>query len=187
MSPRARPLLIGAVCLALVWAGVVALRAFARTQATTAASVAAWIDATPVPAAGSPERAAYLADLTDRVNRLRGPDRMDAGLETRLRATFAALSDAEQSAYLDATLPKGFDQLMLVLNAMDPAERRRMVDEAQRRIAEEGGPPPELSGPQLERIVDEGMRSYLSDANAQTKLDLQPLVEQMQASLQRRK
>ena len=97
------------------------------------------------------------------------------------------LNDAEQQAYLDATLPRGFDELMLALNAMDPDERRRMVDEASRRIDEQGGPPPELSDDQVQQIVDQGMKSYLSSANAQTKLDLQPLVEQMQANLQRRK
>ena len=184
VSPRARPLLIAAVTLTSLWAGVVGLRVLARSQATTSASVQAWLAEHPLPAA---DRQAYLDELAERVNRLRGSDRMDAGLERELRGVFRALNEAEQQAYLDATLPRGFDELMLALNAMDPDERRRMVDEASRRIDEQGGPPPELSDDQVQQIVDQGMKSYLSSANAQTKLDLQPLVEQMQANLQRRK
>ena len=167
-----------------VWAGVWGLRIFARTQVTTSASVQAWLADHPLP---EKDRGAYLDALAGQVNRLRGSERMNAPLELGLRAVFAQLADAEQQAYLDATLPRGFDELMLALNAMDPDERRRMVDEASRRIDDQGGPPPELSDAQVQQIVDQGMKSYLSSANAQTKLDLQPLVEQMQANLQRRR
>lgn len=175
---------MAAVVLSCLWAGVMGLRALARGQATTSASVQAWMADHPLP---PDDRSGYLDELAERVNRLRGSDRMDADLERELRTLFGQLNDAEKQAYLDATLPRGFDELMLALNAMPPDERRRVVDEAARRIDEQGGPPPELSDTQLQQIVDQGMKSYLSSANAQTKLDLQPLVEQMQANLQRRR
>ncbi len=183
-APRTRPLVIAALVLAGLWGGVLGLKSLARGQATTAASVRAWLAQHPLPPA---DRGAYLDQLAGQINRLSGADRLDRGLERDLRGVFGRLSSAQQQAYLDATLPRGFDALMLALNAMPPEERRRMVAQATRRLGEQGGPPPELDDAQVQQIVDQGMKSYLSVANAQTKLDLQPLVQQMQAALQRRR
>ena len=41
-----------------------------------------------------------------------------------------------------------------------------------------------LSDANLKRMVDEGMKTFIRDANADTKLDLQPLIEQMQNIMQ---
>ena len=43
------------------------------------------------------------------------------------------------------------------------------------------GRPPDAH---IAKIVDQGMRSFYSEANAEVKLDLSPLIEQMQRNLQ---
>ena len=35
-----------------------------------------------------------------------------------------------------------------------------------------------------QRVIDQGLKSFYSDASADTKLDLAPLIEQMQRNLQ---
>ena len=35
-----------------------------------------------------------------------------------------------------------------------------------------------------QRVIDQGLKSFYTDANADTKLDLAPLIEQMQRNLQ---
>ena len=91
----------------------------------------------------------------------------------------------EQDQYLDRTLPQGFEQMMQAINEMSREQRRALVNEALRDMNEEiaRGTPRREDLP-MQRIIDEGMRSYLSDASAEAKLDLQPLIQRMQAVLQ---
>ena len=73
---------------------------------------------------------------------------------------------------------------------MTPAKRKQVVNRAMadlNRVREElGRQDAEGSVPDqaLKRIIDEGMKSFISDASAETKLDLQPLIEQMQSIMQ---
>jgi hypothetical protein len=102
------------------------------------------------------------------------------------------MTDAERDRYLDLTLPKGLHQMMEAFNEMKPAERKRLVNRAladlERLRAEaideeiETG----LSDSQFQRMVDEGMKSFYSEASASVKIDLQPVIEQVQAIMQAR-
>ncbi len=54
------------------------------------------------------------------------------------RNFFRELTPDEQGAFLDATLPTGFKQMMESFNRMDPAKRKAFVERAVR--ADEGAP-----------------------------------------------
>jgi hypothetical protein len=49
----------------------------------------------------------------------------------------------------------------------------------------EAGPPPALGDDKTaQKIIDEGFKSFYSEASAETKMDVAPLIEQMQKNMQ---
>ena len=187
---RARVWIGGCVALAAVWAVALGAMAWARSAAVTAEDVLLLVESQPLADLAPGDRAARLEQLADRVNRLPLEARRDEALQRALRDEFLAMTDAERSAYLDRTLPRGMTQMMDAINAMSPDKRRQMVDEALAQMRRDRSDPEvqrferEVDEQTLQRIVDEGLRSYLRDASAQSKLDLQPLIEQMQVNMQ---
>ena len=176
---RRRPISIIAAAVAGIWVIVAGVTWAARAAETTPADVRAFLDGADPAAPG------FVDDLSRRVNRLPPGSRFDDGLGRDLRDAFAAMDADQRAAYLDATLPRGFDQMMEAINAMPGDERRKLVDGALARLEEDLGQdrPEELDDASLSKIVDEGMKSYLSDTSAEAKLDLQPLVAKMQEVL----
>lgn len=182
-----RPWLAAALGIAALWVAFAGFSALTAGWETTPETVLAQVEAQPLKTAA--DRDANLRALADSVNRLPGAARMNPDLGEALRREFETMTPQEQTLYLDLTLPRGFEELMLAFNAMEGPERRRIVSEAAARMDEEmaraGGRPPEgLDEGQLQRVVDQGMKAFLSDASAETKLDLQPLVHRMQGVMQ---
>jgi hypothetical protein len=48
----------------------------------------------------------------------------------------------------------------------------------------EGDQGPKEDDPNMQKMIQEGMRAFYSDANADVKMDFSPLIEQMQKNLQ---
>jgi hypothetical protein len=69
---------------------------------------------------------------------------------------------------------------------MDPVRRKQIVSDALARMKEhEGeGPPPGADSKIAQQVIDQGLKSFYRDADADVKLDLAPLIEQMQRNLQ---
>ena len=122
------------------------------------------------------------------INRLTFEERQKVQRDGSTHGFFKSLTPAEQEAFLDATLPSGFKQLMDSFNKMDPAKRKQIVERALDDMKKhEGEPPPPGQNEKLaQHVVDQGLRSFYKDANADMKLDLAPLIEQMQKNLQGR-
>ena len=125
-------------------------------------------------------------ELARRVNALSFDERQKLRFDRSMRLAFEQMTDEERSRYLDLTLPGGMKQMMEAFNQMPIAKRKQLVnramndltrvqDEASREDLEKA-----FSDRNIKKIVEEGLKSYMSDANASTKLDIQPLIEQMQ-------
>jgi hypothetical protein len=74
-------------------------------------------------------------------------------------------------------------------NKMDPVKRKQIVNDALERMKDNPGPGGAPSGKDAviaQHVIDQGLKSFYRDANADVKLDLAPLVEQMQINLQHR-
>ena len=177
---RRRPISVIAAAVAAIWVAVAGATWAARAAETTPADVRAFL------ADADPADAGFVDALSARVNRLPPGSRFDRGLGDDLRGAFAQMSPDQRATYLDATLPRGFDQMMDAINAMPSEERKRLVEDALANMERDlgRGRPEELDDASMAKIVDEGMKSYLSDTSAEAKLDLQPLVSKMQEILQ---
>ena len=104
------------------------------------------------------------------------------------------MTDAEKGAFIEATLPTGFKQMITAFEQQPEERRRRSIDEALRRLREtseqtpdafrspESGTnrPPPLS-PELEaKVRTLGLKSFYSQSSAQTKAELAPVLEELQ-------
>jgi hypothetical protein len=188
---RRRIWIIGSGILAAVWLVAVAAIAFARSQAVTADKVIAFVEMTDLTTLSAEQRRTHIEALAARINRLPFEERRNPALEQHLRDVFVGMTPEERSHYLDLVLPRGMQQMMDAINTMPRHERQAMVDralqdmergrnDADRRRAEE-----EIGQDALQRIVDEGLRSYMRDATAEAKLDLEPLILQMQRQMRK--
>jgi hypothetical protein len=131
-------------------------------------------------------RAKAIERMEGMLNRLSFEERHKVDRAGTTRAFFKQLMPDEQVAFMDATLPTGFKQLMESFNKMDPAKRKQILDRALADMKKHEGeaPPPNVDDRLSQKMVEHGLHAVYTDANADVKLDLAPLIEQMQRNLQ---
>lgn len=174
--------------LAAIWlvAGVVIF--FARSAKVTPEAVSAYVLAHPLDGKPPRERADMIEKLAKKMNQLTYEDRREVRMGKGLDGFFRSLTAEEQGRFLDLTLPAGFKQMMEALNKMTPEKRQKFVSRALDDMKKrEGDRPPD---PQLDsnarKIMDQGFKSFYSEASADVKMDVAPLIEQLQKNLQGR-
>jgi len=192
MNRKRRTWLWGTAAIVSIWAVVTVGVLIARSQTPTAEKVLAFVENNQLDGLDPDEREDVIDRLADKVNRLPMEERQKMRVGDAARDFYNGMTPEERSRYLDLTLSRGMKQLMLAFNEMSRQERQKIVDEALEdieRFREDVASgkidqQEELERENAEKFINEGLKAYLSDANADTKLDLQPLVEQMQSVMQ---
>jgi hypothetical protein len=132
------------------------------------------------------DRERTIETVASQLNELSYEERREIRMGRKLDGFFRSLSSDEQSRFLDLTLPTGFKQMMDAFNKMEPARRKAFVERAltdlKRDEGGEGPPPPD--DPNVQKIVQQGLKSFYTDASADVKMDFAPIIEQMQKNLQ---
>lgn len=191
---------IQALCvLVLVWAGVGGVRAYAASKKITAAGLqqamaradfADWsAGAAPHEAAEAARRDRELRTIAGLVNRLDFQEREKNRRNRAGEAFFRTLSPEEKSRFIDLTVMESMNRFMEALDTMPPAQRKKFVEQGLKeledgRTAEQLAQAKELGAELLEKISQEGMRAYFEKSSTQTKLDLAPLLEAVNESMQ---
>jgi hypothetical protein len=172
--------------IALTWIVAAGIIHFARASKPTAQSIADYIGREDINTKSGTQRARVIGRVEDMLNRISFDERQQLQRQGVTRDFVRKLTPDEQSAFLDATLPAGFKQWMESFNKMEPERRKRIVDRALAEMKKhEGEQQPRRADDKLtQKIVDQGLRSFYSDASADVKLDMAPLIEQMQKNLQ---
>lgn len=175
-----------ALALAALWLFAFGTIHLLRATRPTAASITAALAKSDFSRLGPGDRARALRKAADQLNELSFEERQKLRRSGATRRFFNSLTPDEQIRFLDATLPADFKQLMEVFNRMEPAKRKEFVshalDDMKKREGE--GPPPGVDDQISQRVIDQGLKSFYKDANSDVKLDLAPLIEQMQRNLQ---
>ena len=106
------------------------------------------------------------------------------------------MSPEEKGAFLEATLPTGFKQMLAAFEEMPADKRQRMVEQAVKQMKDAqqkltaGGRSPSGPGgvafsPELqEKVTKIGLKSFYSQSSAQTKAEVAPLLEEMQRAME---
>ncbi len=188
--------LYGILLLAVIWGGVFALTQVARAQKMTVEKIGVTMQKVDFPGLTAVERALFLEKLAAQINRLEWEERQKLQAQRPLEPLIREMTEEERLVLLEKTLPAGFGQLMESLNKMTPQKRQQFVrkgmndlNEARARFetageADGGLTMREFPEETVQKFVQQGFQSYLEDASAETKMDLAPLLEQIQINLQ---
>ncbi|MCU0796197.1 MAG: hypothetical protein MUF31_09715 [Akkermansiaceae bacterium] len=193
---KKRIILQALIVLAVVWGLVVGVRALAGSKRITAdkierevasMSLEDWSEG--VPEGEDPSaREARVREIAEMFNRLDFGERQKAHQRRVGDQFFDRMSPGEKDLFVDLTIEKSMETFMDALDAMTPRERKKIVEDGLRQI-EEGRTADDIARfrkdneEALSKITDEGLKAYFEKANADTKLDLAPLMQEMDGLL----
>jgi hypothetical protein len=172
-----------AALLAAIWLVAGAVIHWAHSVKVTPETVRTYLEAHPLENQSPAERTKVIDKIGDQMNALSFDDRREVRIGKKLDGFFRSLTPEEQSRFLDRTLPTGFKQMMESLNKMDPVKRKQFVEKSLRDMRDHEGEDPKLDQ-NARKMMDEGFKSFYSEASAEVKMDVAPLLEQLQKNLQ---
>jgi hypothetical protein len=187
-------LLFALSSLVLIWAAVGAVMRATEKHTSTPEKVnalmatAPWLDGPPV---ADEARKKYIDEIIANVNHLDFEQRhtmREQGRDIGQRF-FDSLSKEERARFLEETIEQHFRSVMKAFNQMPREERQRLVRQSMadmNRDQPDGRNMDRLKRDDeavYERVVEKGLGAYYEDASAETKMDLAPLMEQMQQRL----
>jgi hypothetical protein len=181
-----RPLWIkAALVIIAIWAVAGGAIFWARSIKVTPESFTKYVETHPIAGKTGRDRAKIVEKVAEQMNALGYEERREFRMGKRLDGFFKNLTAEEQGRFLDLTLPTGFKQMMDSLNKMDPEQRKKFVERSLRDMQRdaERAPDAELDA-NARKIIDQGFKSFYSDASAEVKMDVAPLIEQLQKNLQ---
>jgi hypothetical protein len=174
--------------LLVIWAVVGGVIYLAHGAKPTPESVMGYLDQHPVESRSSGEREKVMEKVAQQLNQLAYEERREVRMSRKLDGFFRSLTPEEQTRFLDLTLPTGFKQMMDALNKMTPDKRKKFVTKALEDMKKREGEALPENQRELDangqKIIDQGFRTFYSDASAEVKMDVAPLIEQFQKNLQ---
>ena len=199
MNPRRRLLFVSVTVLAVAW--MVALGGFlwSRASKVTPERLVAYLESLDWKSLTPAQRAAAIRKLADWLNTLSPEDRRKVRMDPRLRELFRDFSMEDKETFLELTLPTGLKQMLTAFEQMPEERRRRAIGESIRRLREarergegmEGpgggggaGGPPDVPPEFQEKVVKMGLKSFYENSSADLKVEVSPLLEEIQRSME---
>ena len=194
MTPRA--LLVTLLALVAIWGGVAVVMSATEKHTSTPEKVLNLMANSPwlldeTASVSEADRRKRMDETISQINLLDFDQRRNMrseGGEVSDRF-FNSLSKEERSYFVEQTVEQHFKSLMKAFNKMSPEERKRAVDRARadmRRNQTENRGMERMQKEDekaFDRMVEKGMGAYYEEANTETKMDLAPLLEEMQQRL----
>jgi hypothetical protein len=189
-----KPLLIAVLAIATIWGAVAAVMGLTEKHTSTPEKVqelmvaAPWFDNENLDEAA---RKKHLDEVIAHVNRLDFDQRRRSreGDPEIGRRFMESLTMAERHRFLEETVEQHFKSVMKAFNQMSREERQRIVAQARRDMQRETPDNQNMRNLQkedekvFENVVEKGLGAYYEDASAETKMDLAPLMEEMQQKM----
>lgn len=146
-----------------------------------------WLNAQTYDSLNADQRQAFVENYAERLNRLSREERLALRRYPEFEESFREMTEKERIYFIEATLPRGIEQLIQAFNEMDKEERQRAVDSAMRDLneAEDDAFEQTVDDEASRRIVENGLQIYYEEASSEARLQLAPLMEQLQRRLQR--
>ena len=205
VSSRLRPLWYSLAGLVLAWILAMAGFAIVRHNKATPEKIWALLQSTDLSKLSPEDRKRALARLADLLNRLTPEDRRKARISGEWGRWMKQMTTGEKTELIEKTLPSGINQMLSAFEQMPDAQRRKVIGESIQQMrqaraeaeaegtegspgpaAGEGGGDPFADLPQdtREKIVAGGLKSFMDQGSADTKAQLQPLIEELQRSME---
>jgi hypothetical protein len=198
MNARRRPLIFAVAALAAVWLLAMGGYALSEHFKMTADKLRLYLAENDLSRLSGEARARALKRLEDDINALSPEERRQARLAKMWNAWFDEMSPDEKAEFLEATLPSGFKQMLDSFNQIKPEQRQAAIDNAIKNLREARESSPEeyqksnagkTNGPVLsedlqKKVVMIGLKSVYTDASAESKAELAPLMEEIQKNME---
>jgi hypothetical protein len=197
MNRRTKTLLTALAALAGVWLVAWAGYAVAQHRKITAEKVKALLAQTDLNRVTTLDRPKVLAELARQLNALSFEERRDARLNGEWDRLFAAMTEEERRAFIEATMPTGVKKMIAHFEQLPEATRKKTVDDAFKRLREAersgsrepsaGARPDEraaLSEETRQRMVTVGLDTFFKESSSRTQAEVMPLLEEMQRAMQ---
>lgn len=192
MSARWRPVVIAGIALVAIWIVTVVGYTIAKNAKATPEKVKAYVESVDFARLSEADRAKAIRKLADMLNKLSLEDRRRARLERLTWDWFNEMTEEEKGAFLEATMPTGFKQMLASFEQLPEEKRKKTVDDALRRLKEAQtqdpsaannngtNGPPVLSKDLEAKVRSIGLQTFYSQSSAQTKAELAPVLEELQ-------
>ena len=192
-------LIKAALVLAVVWTCVWGVRAFAGARKITAervnrevaaANFADWSNReSPPEATEARRRDQELRKIALLVNGLDFQEREKNRDNRSGEDFFRKLAPNEKGLFIDLTIKESMGRFMETLDAMKPEQRKKFVEQGLKEISngrtgDDMARADELGPDLLDKISKQGMKAYFEKSSADTKIDLAPLMEAMNETMQ---
>jgi hypothetical protein len=166
----------------------------AKNSKVTAEKVNAYVQSVDLSKLPASDRAKAIKELADRINAMSFEERRKARLEQAAAKWFDQMTEAEKGAFIEATMPTGFTQMLNAFEQMPEDQRRKTINDALKGLREaeakiqaaggeinQGGPNAPMVSPELqEKIRTVGLATFYAQSSAQTKAELAPVLEELQ-------
>ncbi len=194
-NQRWRPVWFSALALVAVWVIAITGYTMAKNSRVTAEKVRRYAESVDLRTLSGAARAKAIQKLADMLNGLPVEERRRARMERAAGRWFEEMTEEEKGAFIEATMPTGFKQMLNAFEQMPEEKRRRAVDDALRRLKEAQGQnqmQPEagnqgstnrlapLSEELQAKVRTIGLKTFYSQSSAQTKAELAPVLEELQ-------
>jgi hypothetical protein len=190
---NAKPLLLAVLAIAAIWGAVASVMGLTDKHTSTPEKVqelmvkAPWFDD---PNLDEEARRKYLDDVIAHINRLDFEQRRQSRGDPEIGKRFMdSLGTSERHHFLEETVEQHFKSVMKAFNQMSREERQRIVAQARRDMQKNSPEDDNMRRLQqedekvYENVVEKGLGAYYEEANADTKMDLAPLMEEMQQKM----
>ena len=195
LSQRWRPVVFSAIAVMGIWLVALAGIRIARNAKMTAEKVRAYAESVDLSKLSGAARAKAIQELVDKLNALSLEERRKARGDRLAWSWFNEMTEEEKAAFIEATMPTGFKQMLTSFAQLPEEKRHKSIDDALRRLKEArdqgaGGPgsrnqggtngPPVLSAELQAQVRTIGLKTFYSQSSAQTKAELAPVLEELQ-------
>jgi hypothetical protein len=191
---NAKLLLFAILAVAAIWGAVASVMALTDKHTSSPEKVQALMVKAPWyddPNLDEDARRKYLDDVIAQVNRLDFNQRRQSreGDPDIGRRFMDSLSTSERHHFLEETVEQHFKSVMKAFNQMSREERQRIVAQARRDMQKNTPDDDNMRRLQqedeqvYEHVVEKGLGAYYEEATADTKMDLAPLMEEMQQKM----
>jgi hypothetical protein len=194
LSRRHRTFVYAAAAVVLIWAVALTGYIVAKHSKMTAEKVRDYVESVDLKTLSEAERARAIQSLASKINSLSIEERRHVRIERSGLAWFEQMNEEEKAAFIEATMPSGFKQMLAAFEELPEEKRKRAIDDAMRRLREAqtkmepggavmnpgGTNAPPLSEDLQAQVRAIGLKTFYSESSAQTKAELAPVLEELQ-------
>ncbi len=193
-----RVIIVATLVVTLGWVVAISGYYLSKNSRMTAEKVRVYAESVDLAKLSPAARAKALQKLADKLNSLPAEERQKARFDRVGQLWFSAMTEPEQSEFVERTMPTGFKQMISAFEQMPEDKRKKAIDDSLRRLRQAreqiaagqqptrgpAAPHPGIS-PELENHIRTiGLQTYFTQSSAQTKAELAPLLEELQSVME---